>query len=647
MHLLPATARCSLTRQLLPRLASLLIAALSLSESIRPLFADVLADSARRPNVVLMLADDLGWRDLGCYGSTYHRTPQIDALAARGMRFTQAYSASPLCSPTRASIMTGLYPARIGITNPSCHLKELILKKTLADKAAPQIKALSAVSLTRLKPEYFTLAEALHAAGYRTGHFGKWHLGAEPYDPLHQGFDVDFPHYSGPGPAGGYIAPWKFPKELNVQGQPGEHIEDRVASEACQFIRANKDQPFFLNYWMFSVHSPWNAKPELVEQYRRSIDPNNPQRNPVYAAMIQSMDDGVGRVVRTLDELGLSENTIILFSSDNGGVDWHDAKMKESAGIVDPPTSNLPLRGGKASLYEGGTREPCLVVWPGMTQRGAVTDAMVQSTDFYPTLLAMCGVQLPANLKLDGRSFVPVLTGQATAARETLFCHFPHLNGNPADDPKTAAYVRQGDWKLIRRFCANEDLTDRYELFNLRDDLGEMNDLVAKFPERVSELAALLAQFLSDTEAVIPQPNPAYVRGDRWSAGAKAQVEYRDQMAVVTSSDDRPTLQILKTVETSGPVLARFRMRGRDGRNGLVLWGTDKAGGFAAERRMPFEPKYDGQWHDYEVRFTVAGTLRQLRIDGSLNPTTLEFQSVELCNPTGQVLQKWDFTAGN
>ncbi|MCX7049530.1 MAG: sulfatase-like hydrolase/transferase, partial [Candidatus Sumerlaeota bacterium] len=246
--------------------------------------------TAKRPNVVFILADDLGWRDTSLYGSKFCETPNIERLATRGMMFMNAYAANPLCSPTRASIMTGLYPARIGITAPVCHVPEEHLQETLQEKAGPAQKALIAQSATRLKQDYFTLAEALKEAGYATGHFGKWHLGPEPYDPLHQGFDVDVPHHSGPGPAGSYIAPWKFPPKLNFTGEPGEHLEDRMSREAIKFIRQHKDQPFFLNYWCFSVHSPWDAKKELIEKYRAKADPKSPQRHPIYGAMIESMD---------------------------------------------------------------------------------------------------------------------------------------------------------------------------------------------------------------------------------------------------------------------------------------------------------------------------------------------------------------------
>jgi arylsulfatase A-like enzyme len=242
-----------------------------------------------RPNVLFIMADDLGWRDLGCFGSRFHQTSHLDRLAARGVRFTQAYAANPLCSPTRSSVLTGLWPARTGITAPACHLPRVVLDKQLV-KGNPNTPVLVANSVTRLKTEYITLPEVLRDAGYRTGHFGKWHLGPEPYSPLQHGFDVDWPHWPGPGPAGSYVAPWRFPPALRIESRSGEHIEDAVSSRVVEFIRANRDRPFYVNYWPFSVHAPYDAKDQLVAKYRRLADPNNPQRNPVYAAMVESLD---------------------------------------------------------------------------------------------------------------------------------------------------------------------------------------------------------------------------------------------------------------------------------------------------------------------------------------------------------------------
>jgi arylsulfatase A-like enzyme len=457
------------------------------------------AATPRKPNIVFILADDLGWRDTSAYGSAFYETPNVERLARRGMQFSQAYAAAPICSPTRASIMTGLYPARLGITVPAGHQPEEILTSTLETRGRPDHKALAARTATRLKLDYFTLAEAFRDAGYATGHFGKWHLGREPYDPLHQGFDVDVPHWWGPGPAGGYLAPWKFP---NFQGRPGEHIEDRMAQEAVKFLRANRDKPFFLNYWCFSVHAPHGAKPALIEKYRARADPKAGQRNPVYGAMVQSMDEAVGRLLDALDELRLVQDTIVVFFSDNGGIHFHDI---EGA----PVTSNAPLRGGKATIYEGGTREPCIVVWPGVVKPASRSDQVISSIDFYPTLLEMTGLRPRDGQKFDGLSIVPALRG-GRLSRDAIFCHHPHYT--PATGHRPSTYIRQGDWKLIRFYADTDDQKDRFELYNLKDDLGETQDLAPRLPAKVRELNARIDAFLKDTGAVVPQPNPAYNR---------------------------------------------------------------------------------------------------------------------------------------
>ena len=457
------------------------------------------AAAGRGPNIVFILADDLGWRDTSLYGSEFCETPNIERLAKRGMMFTQAYAAAPLCSATRSSLMTGFYPARTGITAASGHLPDETFEATPLPGARPFQKAVGAQSASRLKLDYYTLAEALKDAGYRTGHFGKWHLGREPYDPLHQGFDVDIPHYWGPSPPA-YVAPWKLD---HLTGSAGEHIEDRMSSEAVRFIRDNKERPFFLNYWCFSVHGPWQAKPELVAKYRAKAKPGNAQRNPVYGAMVETLDNAVGALLRALDENGLADNTIVVFFSDNGGIDFVDV-----AGS--PVTSNLPLRGSKATLYEGGTREPCIVRWPGKVKPGSKSDAVICSVDFYPTLLAMAGVEPKRRVPFDGKSFVPALEGKAFD-RGPTFWHFPHYTPATGNTPCSA--VRVGDWKLIRFWCEGQGQNDRLELYNLSEDMGESKNLASRMPEKVRELAAVMERFIVQTGAVRPKPNPKYDRG--------------------------------------------------------------------------------------------------------------------------------------
>jgi len=489
------------------------------------------------PNIVFILADDLGAHDLGCFGSTFYETPNIDRLAARGARFTQAYAANPLCSPTRASILTGQYPARIGITSPVCHLPEIQLEKKLISARQPGFKALNADSITRLKPDYFTLAEALKEAGYATAHFGKWHLGwnrkdhpEDRYEPKDQGFDVDFPHTpKAPGPGGGYMAPWKFITDPPLGAPAGTHISDRMSQEAAKFIRAHastgsaQSRPFYVNYWAYSVHSPWNARRDYIEYFKPKADQKNPQHNPLYAAMVKSLDDGVGRLLAAVDEAGIADHTIIVFFSDNGG--WaYPPRATDPEGFANmPATSNSPLRSGKASIYEGGTREACIVVWPGKVPPGTTNDALLQSVDWYPTLLAMCGLKPHADLKLDGVDQVPALL-EGKPVRDRVFCHFPHgSHGQAKEIPGflPSAYVRKGDWKLIRFFADNADGSDRFELYNLKDDIGETKDLAAGKPELVREFSDLINGFLRDTDAVIPIRNPAYDPGAAKDAGKR------------------------------------------------------------------------------------------------------------------------------
>jgi arylsulfatase A-like enzyme len=456
----------------------------------------------QKPNVIIILADDLGWSDTTLYGTTtYYQTPNVERLAKRGMLFSRAYAASPLCSPTRSAMLTGLSPARTGITTPNCHVPQVILEATVAAKAPPGEKALGVTPPTRLKPSYRTLAESLKDAGYATGHFGKWHLGPEPYSPLQQGFDVDVPHWPGPGPAGSYVAPWKFKDFDHDPGVPDQHIEDRMAKEATAFIEKHKNQPFYLNYWMFSVHAPFDAKKALIDKHRARVDPTNPQHCPTYAAMVESMDDAIGTLLDTLDRLQLSDHTIIVFTSDNGGNMYSDVD-----GVV--PTSNAPLRGGKATMYEGGTRVPSVVILPGVTKPGSRSTAIIQSEDYYPTLLEALALKPAPEQRFDGVSIMPALRG-GDLARAATFQFFPHAPGVPDWLPPSVS-VHRGDWKLIRLFHQGDAGAHRYLLFNLRDDVSETTNLASSKPELVRELDDLITKFLTDTKAVVPLPNPSF-----------------------------------------------------------------------------------------------------------------------------------------
>ncbi|MEZ6042778.1 MAG: sulfatase [Planctomycetaceae bacterium] len=458
------------------------------------------ASERQLPNVVFILADDLGFNDTTLYnGTTFYETPHIQRLAARGMTFNRAYTPSPLCSPTRAAILSGQSPARTGITTPACHLPQIVLQSTVAEKASANSPVVMPTTVTRFSTDYYTLAESLRDAGYATGHFGKWHLGAAPYSPLENGFDIDVPHWPGPGPAGSYVAPWKFP-DFDPD-TPDQHIEDRMAEEAVAFIEQHRGEPFFLNYWMFSVHAPFDAKPSLIDKYRKRVDPGNPQRSPTYAGMVESMDDAVGTLLDTLDRLNLSDNTIIVFTSDNGGNMYN-----EIDGTT--PTSNAPLRGGKGNVFEGGIHVPCVVCWPGHVMPASRSDALICSYDFYPTLLDMLSLKPQAGQVFDGRSFTSALRGEKFE-RDAIFTYFPHATRVP-DWLEPSVTIHHQHWKLIRIFHSTPSGMHRYKLFDLNQDPGEKNDVSSLHPDVVARLDTKIEEFLQSTAAVTPKPNPAF-----------------------------------------------------------------------------------------------------------------------------------------
>ena len=474
------------------------------------LYANQPANENQKMNFVFILADDLGWSDVTLYGQTkYYETPNLERLAARGLTFTNAYSASPLCSPTRASILTGQTPARNGVTAPTCHVKEELLTATRPENSGSGNKSIVCKSATRLRTDQPTLVKLIKSNGYATAHFGKWHLGAEPYSPLQHGFDVDVPHWPGPGPAGSFVAPWKFPDFK--ENYPREHIEDRMADEAINWLRnIEDDQPFYMNYWQFSVHAPFNAKESLVKYYRTKTDLTDLQHSPTYAAMVHSLDQAVGRLLDEIDRLGKADNTAIIFYSDNGGNMYNGIVDSLPSGekYLNPPTSNRPLRGGKATMYEGGIRIPCVIVWPGLTKPGTVSDVRIQSTDFYPTILNQIGVDLPKNHKLDGVDITAALMGEEQD-RGPMFTYFPHMPKVPDWLPPSVS-VHEGDWKLIRIFHYGEGEEHDYKLYNLKWDIGETNNLAKQYPEKVNELDQLIEAHLVDARAVLPTPNPAF-----------------------------------------------------------------------------------------------------------------------------------------
>ncbi len=609
----------------------------------------------RRPNIIFFLVDDMGWMDSTVYGSRYYETPNMERLASRGMMFTDAYAANPLCSPTRASILTGKWPARLRITTPACHLPPLPDQPLLPEKAAPHVKTIFPRSKRFLPPEELTIAEVLKRRGYRTAHIGKWHLGInEEHWPDKQGFDVTRHGTPDPGPPS-YHSPYGFPRGTLKDGPPGEYITDRLTDEALAFIEANKKGPFLLHLWHYGVHGPWGHKEAITKRFADTKDPRGKQGNPIMASMLKSVDESLGRVMDKLDALGIADDTIILFFSDNGG-NVHsntasDRRRKAPKGsrrwklLQDwrkwadhlPPTNNAPLRGGKATIFEGGYREPMLVCWPGVVKPGSTCSEPVVSVDFYPTLLEIVGAQPQPGQVLDGVSLVPLLKQTGSLNREAIFCHFPHSFGNRSP---AATAVRKGDWKLIRVHDTNRTYPDRTMLCNLAEDIGETTNLAGKLPEKVKELDALIDGFLKETGALVPKPNPAY---RVWGPSKETKaVETAGVLRI--SSDVRPFVQTREVPPLKGPFAVCFRLRMAEGTtSGRVYWATESKPGYARERFEAFKPSHDGQWKDYTVKLSVPDPLIGIRIDPSLRAARAEFDWIKIAAPDGKVLRTWDF----
>jgi arylsulfatase A len=494
------------------------------------------------PNVIIFLVDDLGWKDIGCYGSSFYETPNVDRLAKEGVRFTNAYAACHVCSPTRASILTGKYPARLNLTDWLPGRKEF-----------PFQKFSNAEINQHLPYEETTLAEALKAKGYSTAIFGKWHLGEDPSGPKAHGFDVHVPDGWNKGWPLTYYAPFRL---SGYDGEPGEYLTNRLTDDALKYIESNRNNPFFLYFAHFAVHDPIEGRKDLIEKYNKKLvaqasrndppyilegNPDSPhatsieertsllddeayegysglpnqtvkvkqrQDNTNFAAMVEAMDESLGRVRAKLDELGLTENTILIFVSDNGGM--AAANFGKPTRNIDPSkldkafsTSNLPLRGAKGWLYEGGIRVPMIVKWAGLKKPGSTCDVPVISTDIYPSVLEMLGLPLLPKQHVDGTSIVPLLKGKDKLDERALYWHFPHYSNHGLQSPGGA--VRYGNYKLIEYYENNT-----VQLFDLSKDLEEKHDISKEQPEKVRELTAMLHQWRKDVNAKMMSPNPDY-----------------------------------------------------------------------------------------------------------------------------------------
>lgn len=457
------------------------------SLSIATMAVPILTQAAN-PNVVFIVIDDMGWKDLQIYGSDFHKTPAIDQLAADGVLFTDAYAACTVSSPTRASLMTGKYPAKL-------HLTDWIEGWKMPDAK------LNVPDWTMYLPvEETTMADLFKRAGYKTVHIGKWHLGEDPkYWPEYHGFDINIGGWSKGAPFrnkqegfNGYFTPYGNPRLED--GPEGEYLTERLATEACNFIRSSTSQPFFMNLWFYNVHTPLQAKQEKIDHYAELIDESKLQKNPIYAAMVEHVDNAVEKVVGTLKEKGLYDNTIIILTSDNGGLIGRGENKI---------TNNAPLRSGKGDIYEGGVRVPLIIKNLDQQNKGSVSHYPVISMDFLPTLADILQLPVTRNERkdFDGISLKSLLSGKTkNLKRNAIFWHYPHYHIEGAT-PYSA--VRHGDWKLINTF---EE--DKYELYNLKEDIGETKDVASQYPNITKKLTKELNKWRKDMNAQMPTVNP-------------------------------------------------------------------------------------------------------------------------------------------
>ena len=675
------------------------------------------SDAKSPKNLVLILADDLGWADTNLYGKTaLYETPNIQRLAARGMTFTDAY-ASPICSPTRASLMTGQNPARHGMTAPAAHLEAERFEAVASESGPPNQKSTNVKSSTRLNSATPMLSQILKDAGYSTAHFGKWHLGREPHSPLERGFDHDIPHWYGPGPKSSYLAPWGY--ENFREGNIGDHIEDRMAEEAVAWLK-NRDQtrPFFVNYWQFSVHAPFGAKPELIERYRKKLgdtvaglsEPNMrdkrlrahppetglPQQSPTYAAMVHSLDDAVGSLLDALDAEGMTDHTVIIFYSDNGGNIHCGLEETDSSGkkYITAITSNHPLRGGKGGIHEGGVRVPAVVVWPGVTQPGSRSDVRIQATDLYPTILGMLEIDLPTDHIIDGVDFTKALRGEAMY-RGPMFTHVPSHGNTPHWLPPSIS-VHHHEWKLIRTFHYGDDGKHQYRLYNLKEDIGENNNLVANHPDKVKELDQLIEDYLGTANVIVPLPNPKFdpsqydssligvqagglkmpasfqpnrksnqgtthnekvARGSVQTPPMKSMLGWTSRNAKTSVANGalriwpdgkQPFLANAK-VRANGPANLHIRMRTRSDGIVRLQWRNKDQKTFPPTGQSTSFDVHGGDWQELNVPLETENQVIHLRLflPKQKQPVEIDWIDITSQGREASTNQRWDFEASN
>ncbi len=593
---------------------------------------------ARQPNVLFIVVDDLGWKDTGCYGSSFYKTPNVDRLAETGMRFTDAYSAAPLCSATRASIMSGQYPARTGFTGASGHVPG-DFKHEERFSAPPDVRAAGSSEINHLPLDFYTLGEAFKDGGYATAFLGKWHMGHDPYIPENSGFDFVVGGREHPGPPGlngerKFYPPWDRKKTLPENPPADLHIDDYLGDRAVEYINDHKDEPFFMCFWLYDVHAPFQSKPELVEKWKELADPANPQHCPTMAAMIEVMDDNVGRVLDALEANGIADDTIVVFTSDNGG-NMYDVADGTT------PTDNAPLRSGKGNSYEGGIRIPLIVRWPGQTAPGSVNHSVVSTVDHYPAMLEMTGQKLLPQHHKDGVSYVPALKGEPFDRGPTLW-DFNHFVPATMNIPNSC--LRSRDWKLVRFWFDGAGQTHRYELYNLKDDIGETRNLAAQYPETVQALAGKMDHYYASTGSLTPNANKDY-NGRTvgvWSATGQGSLSAKDGALVMSAAQPQFDARTRVTPSLVSSAWIEFEARSPNSKIVSVQWTSHAAPDFGVPERNAAR-EISNEWTKFRVKMDFPSRIKELRFVLSNDGDIVELRNVKLLTPDGSLITPYEF----
>lgn len=588
----------------------------------------------KNPNVIFILADDLGWKDLSCYGSDFYETPNIDAFAQSAISFTDAYTASPLCSPTRASILTGQEPGRLRFTTPTGHVPKVVLDPKETFNAPAHFKTACPQTRTRLPNDYLTFAEVLKGNGYSTAFMGKWHMGRAPYLPENQGFDVVVGgrEHPGPPPPGHFFSPWNC-ATLPVVPE-GTHISDVLTDEAIKYMNEKKDDPFLLCLWYYDVHAPFQAKDELKKKYEQKLSADNIQRCPTMGAMIETMDINVGRVLEAVKNLGLEEETIVIFTSDNGG-NMYDGPDGTN------PTNNYPLRAGKGNNYEGGVRVPLIVRVPGLTKAGQKSEVVTSTVDHYTSLLELLDIPFPEDLVTDGVSYVDALKGKSyeRPPMYSTFCHNVVATGNRAN-----ISMRQGPWRLYKFYFDGPNQEHRYELYNLEDDISETKNLASEMPEKVLEMTKLLDAHAEEAGILLPHKNKSYAGNvaDAWVGSEDAQIAVQEGSLHIHATGNNPFIETYFNPNLSGERFKmEFEMKSSGSGDGELAWKYNPKEDYPEENATPINCIHDGNWHTYQVEMPLKKNLKVIKIKPAAAEGEISIRNIRLITNDGYLIRDW------